>query len=73
MAKVKFKAPIKSIHGRIGNVIFYNVNGYNYARSWSIPENPRTDVFLHKEYGITGSKPPRMQLKKPPGGLSGAA
>jgi len=44
MAKVKFKAPIKSIHGRIGNVIFYNVNGYNYARSWSVPENPRTEV-----------------------------
>lgn len=42
MAKVKFKAPIKSIHGRLGNVIFYNTNGNNYARSYSIPKNPRT-------------------------------
>jgi hypothetical protein len=44
MAKVKFRSPIKSIHGRIGNIIFYTVNGNNYARSWSIPENPRTEI-----------------------------
>jgi len=44
MAKVKFRSPIQSIHGRLGNVIFYNVNGNNYARSWSMPKNPRTEA-----------------------------
>ena len=44
MAKVKFRSPIKSIHGRIGNIIFYNVNGNNYARSFSMPKNPRTEA-----------------------------
>jgi len=44
MAKVKFRSPIQSIHGRIGNIIFYTVNGNNYARSWSIPKNPKTDA-----------------------------
>jgi hypothetical protein len=44
MAKVKFRSPIQSIHGRIGNIIFYCVNGNNYARSWSIPKNPRTEA-----------------------------
>ncbi|HPJ36783.1 MAG TPA: DUF6266 family protein [Spirochaetota bacterium] len=44
MAKVKFRSPIQSIHGRLGNIIFYTVNGINYARSYSIPENPRTEA-----------------------------
>lgn len=43
MAKVKFKSYIKSVHGRIGNVIYYNVKGYQYARSYSIPRNPQTE------------------------------
>ncbi len=44
MAKVKFRSPVQSIHGRLGNIIFYNVKGNNYARSWSIPTNPRTEA-----------------------------
>jgi hypothetical protein len=44
MAKVKFRSPIQSIHGRLGNVIFYTVYGNNYARSYSIPKNPRTEA-----------------------------
>ena len=42
MAKVTFKSYIKSAHGRLGNVIYYNVKGCQYARSYSIPRNPRT-------------------------------
>lgn len=42
MAKIKLKSYIKSVHGRIGNVIYYNVNGNQYARIYSIPRNPRT-------------------------------
>ena len=42
MAKVKLKSYIKSIHGRMGNIIFYNVNGNQYARSFTMPRNPRT-------------------------------
>ncbi len=44
MGKVKFRSPVLSIHGRLGNVIFYNVNGHNYARTYSIPKNPRTEA-----------------------------
>ncbi|HOP64805.1 MAG TPA: hypothetical protein PK906_15620 [Spirochaetota bacterium] len=44
MAKVTFRFPVKSVHGRVGNVIYYSVNGHNYARSYSIPENPRTEA-----------------------------
>ncbi|PKL16225.1 MAG: hypothetical protein CVV49_17340 [Spirochaetae bacterium HGW-Spirochaetae-5] len=43
MAKVKPASFINSIHGRIGNIIFYNVNGSQYARSYTIPANPRTE------------------------------
>jgi hypothetical protein len=42
MAKVVLASYIKSIHGRLGNVIFYNVKGNQYARAWSMPRNPRT-------------------------------
>lgn len=42
MAKVTLKSYIKSIHGRTGNVIYYNVKGHQYARAFSIPRNPRT-------------------------------
>jgi len=44
MAKIRFKSYIKSGHGRMGNVIYYNVKGYQYARSYSIPRNPRTEA-----------------------------
>jgi hypothetical protein len=43
MAKIKFKPPILSAHGRVGNVIFFNVKGCQYARSHSTPGNPRTE------------------------------
>jgi hypothetical protein len=42
MAKIKFRAPVKSVHGRLGNVIYYNVKGHQYARIYTIPRNPRT-------------------------------
>jgi len=42
LAKAKLMPLIKSIHGRIGNIIFYNVKGYQYARSYTIPRNPRS-------------------------------
>lgn len=42
MAKIVLKSYIKSLHGRIGNVIHYNVYGCQYARSYTIPRNPRT-------------------------------
>lgn len=44
MAKIKLKSYIKSVHGRLGNVVYYNVKGYQYARSYSIPLNPRTEA-----------------------------
>lgn len=44
MAKVIPASFIKSIHGHIGNIILYNVNGNQYARSYTIPRNPRTKV-----------------------------
>jgi len=44
MAKMRLKSYIKSVHGRMGNVIHYNVYGYQYARSYSIPRNPRTEA-----------------------------
>ena len=43
MAKIILNPPIKSLHGRIGNIIYYNVKGYQYARSYTIPRNPRTE------------------------------
>ena len=42
MAKITLASYIKSIHGRIGNIIYYNVKGNQYARCWSMPRNPRT-------------------------------
>ena len=42
MAKIKLNSYIKSIHGRVGNIIYYNVKGCQYARSYSIPRNPGT-------------------------------
>ncbi len=42
MAKIKLNPQIKSISGRAGNIIYYNVAGRQYARSYSIPCNPRT-------------------------------
>lgn len=44
MAKIVLKSNIKSIHGRTGNLIYYNVKGYQYARAYSIPLNPRTEA-----------------------------
>ena len=44
MAKIVLASYIKAIHGRIGNFIYYNVNGYQYARSFTIPINPKTPV-----------------------------
>jgi len=44
MAKIRFKSYIKSAHGRMGNIIYYNVKGHQYARSYSIPRNPRTEA-----------------------------
>ena len=44
MAKITPASYIKSIHGRIGNIIFYNVSGIQYARAYSIPYNPRTEA-----------------------------
>ncbi|NLV67068.1 MAG: hypothetical protein GXY14_05260 [Spirochaetes bacterium] len=44
MAKVKLPSYIKSIHGKRGNIIYYNVRGIQYSRSWSMPENPRTPL-----------------------------
>ncbi len=43
MAKIKLASFVQSLHGRIGNIIYYNVNGYQYARSYTIPANPRTE------------------------------
>ncbi|HQO39782.1 MAG TPA: hypothetical protein PK986_04870, partial [Spirochaetota bacterium] len=42
MAKVILKSYLKSIHGRVGNLIYYNVHGNQYIRSYSVPYNPRT-------------------------------
>lgn len=42
MAKIKLRSYIKSIHGRSGDVIYYNVNGNQYVRSYTIPQNPGT-------------------------------
>jgi len=42
LAKIKCKSGTPTIHGRTGNVIFYNVYGYQYVRSYSIPYNPGT-------------------------------
>ncbi len=44
MAIIKLKPHIKSLHGRIGNVVYYHVNGYQYARSYAMPRNPRTEA-----------------------------
>jgi hypothetical protein len=50
MAKVKLKPGHKSLHGRLGNVIHYNVYGFQYARSYSIPRNHRTEMQqIHRE------------------------
>ncbi len=43
MAKVKLSPGHESLHGRLGNIIHYNVYGFQYARSYSIPRNPRTE------------------------------
>lgn len=43
MAKVLLNPPYKSLHGRLGNIIHYNVCGFQYARSYTIPRNPRTE------------------------------
>jgi hypothetical protein len=43
MAKVALASILESVHGRIGNIIFYNVKGNQYARSYTIPYNPRTE------------------------------
>lgn len=40
--KVTFPPHIISIHGHIGNVIYYNAYGIQYARSYAKPRNPRT-------------------------------
>jgi len=42
MAKVILASHIESLHGRLGNVIHYNVCGFQYARSYTIPRNPKT-------------------------------
>ena len=44
MAKIKFKSYIKSAHGRLGNLVYYNVRGRQYARAFSMPRNPRTEA-----------------------------
>ncbi|HPJ34886.1 MAG TPA: hypothetical protein PK358_08645 [Spirochaetota bacterium] len=44
MAKITLNPRILSMHGRIGNIIFYNVCGFQYARSLTIPLNPRTEA-----------------------------
>jgi len=44
MAKIILHPSILSIHGRIGDIIFYNVCGFQYARSYTIPRNPRTEA-----------------------------
>gem|GEM_PF-567055 len=44
MAKIQFKSYIKDVHGRMGNIIYYNVKGNQYARSYSIPRNPCTEI-----------------------------
>jgi len=43
MAKVELNPRYKSLHGRLGNIIHYNVYGIQYARSYTIPRNPRTE------------------------------
>ncbi len=42
MAKIKLKSYIKSIHGRVDDVIYYTVNGRQYMRKFTYPRNPRT-------------------------------
>ena len=46
MAKITLIPQILSIHGRIGNTVYYNVKGYQYARSHCIPYNPGTEAQL---------------------------
>lgn len=44
MAKITLKSYIKSIHGRTGDLIWYNVKGNQYVRSYTHPCNPRTEA-----------------------------
>ncbi len=44
MAKIIPAPGILSIHGRLGDAIFYNVKGNQYMRSYSIPFNPGTKL-----------------------------
>jgi len=44
MATVVLETGILSIHGRLGDAVFYNVKGYQYIRSYTIPRNPETEA-----------------------------
>lgn len=44
MAKIKLASYIKSIHGRIGNLIYYCAYGIQYVRGYTKPRNPRTEA-----------------------------
>ena len=44
MAKVELNPLIKSLHGRAGNIVFYNRYGKTYARLFVVPCNPDTEA-----------------------------
>ena len=52
MAIATLKPGIKSIHGHIGDYVFYNSYGIQYVRSYCIPRNPRTELQQKTRTGL---------------------
>lgn len=44
MAKIELHPIVSSISGRIGNIVFFPRYGRQYARSYCIPANPKTEL-----------------------------
>lgn len=44
MATIELNPIILSLHGRIGNVVFYHSRNKTYARIHVIPRNPDTEI-----------------------------
>ena len=64
MAKAFLNEHFKSIHGHIGGIVFYNINGIQYVRSHSIPYNPKT-LSQQKNRGTFAAAVKQWQVLKP--------
>lgn len=43
MARIRLSSYLQSVSGRLGNIVYYNTNGKEYARVYTIPGNPDTE------------------------------